>query len=62
VPSEIGEEKVSQKWVREEQLRAPGFYRSRRKGHAIRNLPEGLHTEAVRYKLSVGLEVKMEIP
>jgi hypothetical protein len=30
--------------------------------HAIKSLPEAVQTAAVRYELSVGREVKMEIP
>jgi hypothetical protein len=44
------------------QFWALGFSRNRRNGHAIKNLPEALQTEAVTYKLSVGREVKMKIP
>jgi hypothetical protein len=39
-----------------------GIFPQPPKGHAIKNLPEALQTEAVTYKLSVGREVKMKIP
>jgi hypothetical protein len=32
------------------------------KGYAVKNLAEALIAEAVRYKLSLGWEVKTEIP
>jgi hypothetical protein len=46
-------------------LRALGFSRNPGKGHAVKNLAEGLKVEAVRYnryKLLRGWEVKTEIP
>jgi hypothetical protein len=44
------------------QFWALGFSGNRRKGYAVENLPGGLKTETVRYKLSVAGEFKMEIP
>jgi hypothetical protein len=38
------------------------FCRSRRKGSALQNLAGALHTDGVGCMLSVGREVKMEIP
>ena len=38
------------------------FCRNRRKGYAFKNEAEALQTAAARYKLSVGREVKTEIP
>jgi hypothetical protein len=43
------------------QLGALGFSRNPGRGHAVKNLAE-LKAEAVRYKLSLGWEVKTEIP
>jgi hypothetical protein len=56
------EGKVSDKRVREAQFLALGFSRNRRKGHAVKNSAEALRKETVENKLSVGREVKMEIP
>lgn len=39
-----------------------GFSRNRRKGYAVKTPTGALHTEAVGYKLSLGREVKTEIP
>jgi hypothetical protein len=39
-----------------------GIFPHRRKGNAVRNLAGALHTEAVKCKLSVGREVKTDIP
>jgi hypothetical protein len=44
------------------QLGALGFSRNPGKGHAVKNLAEALQAEAVMYKLSLGWEVKTEIP
>jgi len=44
------------------QFGALGFSRNPGKGHAVKNLAEGLKAEALRYKLSLGWEVKTEIP
>jgi hypothetical protein len=38
-----------------------GFLGGGRKGHAVESLAEPLQTEAVKYKLSVGSEVKREL-
>jgi hypothetical protein len=43
-------------------LGALGFSRNPGKGHAVKNLAEALQAEAVMYKLSLGWEVKTEIP
>jgi hypothetical protein len=61
VPNGFGGGKVSEKWIRAKQFWALGFSRKRRKGHAIKNLPEALQTEAVTFKLSTGREVKTNI-
>jgi hypothetical protein len=39
-----------------------GFSPNPGKGHAVKNLAEALKAEAVRYKFSLGWEVKTEIP
>jgi 4-amino-4-deoxy-L-arabinose transferase-like glycosyltransferase len=39
-----------------------GFFRNRRKGSAVKNLAGALHVDRVDSTLSVGREVKMEIP
>jgi hypothetical protein len=39
-----------------------GFFRNRRKGRAVKNLAGTLHADRVGCTLSVGREVKMEIP
>jgi hypothetical protein len=39
-----------------------GFPRNRQKGHAVKNLAGALHTDVGECRLSVGWEVKMEIP
>jgi len=39
-----------------------GFSRDRRKGSALKNLAGALRSGAIRCKLSVGHEVKTEIP
>jgi Transposase DDE domain group 1 len=44
------------------QLGALGFSRNPGKGHAVKNLAEGLKVEAVRYELLRGWEVKTKIP
>jgi len=44
------------------QFLALRFCRSRRKGSALRNLAGTLHTDGAACTLSVGREVKMEIP
>jgi hypothetical protein len=41
---------------------ALGFFRSRRKGSAVKNLAGALYAYRVRYTLSIIREVKMEIP
>jgi hypothetical protein len=38
------------------------FSRNPGKDHAVKNRAEALQAEAVRYKLSLGWEVKTEIP
>jgi hypothetical protein len=48
--------------LRAGELEALGFSRNPGKGHAVKNLAEALKAEAVRYKLSLGWEVKTEIP
>jgi hypothetical protein len=53
VPIETGEEKVSEKWIREAQCGAWGFSCNSRQGHAVQNLAEALQTEAVKRNLSV---------
>jgi hypothetical protein len=44
------------------QFLALRFCRSRRKGSALKNLAGALHADRVGCTLSVGREVKMEIP
>jgi hypothetical protein len=39
-----------------------GYFRNRRKGYAVKNLAEALQPEAVGYRLSLGRQVKTEIP
>ena len=39
-----------------------GFSHYRRKGYPVKTVAEALRAEAARYKLSVGWEVKTEIP
>jgi len=41
---------------------ALGFSRNPGNGHALKNLAEGLKAEAVRYRLSLGWEAKIENP
>ena len=53
---------MSEKCVGDTTVFGLGFFRNRRKGSAVKNLAEALQTEAVRYKLSLGWEVKTEIP
>ena len=60
--SETEEGKVSEEWVGKRQFLALRFCRSRRKGSALKNLAGALHTDRVECMLSVGGEVKMEIP
>jgi len=62
VLSETEEGKVSEEWVGKRQFLALRFCRSRRKGSALKNLAGALHTDRVVCTLSVGGEVKMEIP
>jgi hypothetical protein len=62
VLSETEEGKVSEEWVGKRQFLALRFCRSRRKGSALKNLAGALHTDRVGCTLSVGGEVKMEIP
>ncbi len=62
LPIETGEGKVSGQWVREAPIGALEFSRKPGKGHAVKNLAKGLKAEAVRYKLSLGWELKTEIP
>jgi hypothetical protein len=62
VLSEIGEGNVSEKWVEDAPVFGLGFSRNRQKGNAVQNLAGALHNEAVKFKLSVGREVKTEIP
>src|SRR5271169_3778046 len=50
------------KWVRKLQFLASGVSHSHRKGYAIKNLTGSWHTEAVGHRLSVGREVRTEIP
>lgn len=51
-----------QEWVGEGQYLALRFFRGRRKGSAFKSLDGALHTDGGGCTLSVGLEVKMEIP
>ena len=60
--SEIEEGKVFEEWVGKRQFLALRFCRSRRKGSALKNLAGALYTDRVGCTLSVGGEVKMEIP
>ena len=53
---------MSGQWVREAPIGALEFSRKPGKGHAVKNLAKGLKAEAVRYKLSLGWELKTEIP
>jgi hypothetical protein len=62
VSSGIGEGKVSKKWVREAQLGALGFSRNRLNNSALKNVAGTLPTGGDGYALSVGREVKTEIP
>jgi hypothetical protein len=62
VLSETGEGKVFEEWMGEGQFLALKFCRSRRKGSALKNLAGALLADRVECTLSVGREVKMEIP
>jgi len=53
---------VFEEWVGEGQFLALRFCRGRRKGSALKNLAGALHTDEGECTLSVGREVKMEIP
>jgi hypothetical protein len=53
---------VFEEWVGEGQFLAMKFCRSRRKGSALKNLAGTLHTDGAECTLSIGREVKMEIP
>jgi hypothetical protein len=60
--SKTGEGKVFEEWVEKHQFLALRFFRSHRKGAAHKNLAAALHTDGGECTLSVGREVKMEIP
>lgn len=53
---------MSGEWVGKAAVLCLGFSRGRRKVCALKNLTGALPTEAVRYTLSHGREVKTEIP
>jgi biotin operon repressor len=53
---------VSEKRVREVQCWGLGFSRNRRKGYAVENLAGALKTGAIRYRVSVARDFKVEIP
>ena len=60
--SETEEGKVSEEWVGNCQFLALRFCHGRLNGSAFNNLAGALHTDRVVCTLSVGGEVKMEIP
>ena len=60
--SETEEGKVSEEWVGKRQFLALRFCHGRLNGSAFNNLAGALHTDRVGRTLSVGREVKMEIP
>jgi hypothetical protein len=62
VLSETEEGKVSEEWVGKRQFLALRFCHGRLNGSAFNNLAGALHTDRVGCTLSVGREVKMEIP
>jgi len=53
---------VSEEWVGKRQFLALRFCHGRLNGSAFNNLAGALHTDRVGCTLSVGREVKMEIP
>jgi len=59
---EAAKGKVSEGWVGEASVLGFEIFPPRRKGAALKNLAGALHPETVRYTLSVGRELKTEIP
>jgi hypothetical protein len=62
VLSETEEGKVSEEWVGKRQFLALRFCHGRLNGSTFNNLAGALHTDRVGCTLSVGRQVKMEIP
>jgi hypothetical protein len=62
VLSETGEGKVFEEWVGEGSVFDFEILPRHRKDFALKNLAGALHTDGVGCTLSVGREVKMEIP
>ena len=55
---EGGEGEVSEEPVATAAVPAPGIFRNRRKGYAVKNVAGALHTGTVEHTLSLGRRVK----
>ena len=60
--SETEEGKVPEEWVGKRQFLALRFCHGRLNGPTFNNLAGALHTDRIGCTVSVGREVKMEIP